>query len=103
MDSECILIHNNVTIAADVTFITHDAISNVLMNMDNKYCETNIVCIEIRDNSFIGSGAIIIQMLELKKNTIVDAVGSLVTKGLEITFISHIERIISINEEDLLE
>ena len=81
MDPECILIHNNVTIAADVTFVTHDAIRHVLGNIDNKYYAPNLGCIEIMDNSFIGLGSIIMPNVRIGKNTIV-AAGSIVTKDV---------------------
>ncbi len=82
MDPECILIHNNVTIAADVTFVTHDAIRHVLGNIDKEYYAPNLGCIEIMDNSFIGLGSIIMPNVRIGKNTIV-AAGSIVTKDVD--------------------
>lgn len=81
MDPKLLYIHDNVTIAANVTFCTHDAIRHVLMNMDEKKYEMNRGAIEIEDNVFIGIGSIILPNVHIGKNVIV-AAGSIVTKDI---------------------
>ena len=81
MNPELVKIHDNVTIAADVTFVTHDAIRHVLMNMDNETYVPHYGCIEIEENAFIGLGTIIMPDVHIGKNTIV-AAGSLVLKDV---------------------
>lgn len=81
MDPECILIHNNVTIAADVTFVTHDAIRHVLSYKYKKDYSMNLGCIEIMDNVFIGLGSIIMPNVRINENVVV-AAGSVVTKDV---------------------
>lgn len=81
MDPEMLLIHDNVTIAADVTFVTHDAIRHVLMYSDKEYYAPNLGCIEVKSNVFIGLGSIIMPNVTIGENVIV-AAGSLVTKDV---------------------
>lgn len=81
MDPECILIHDNVTIAADVTFVTHDAIRHVLMYKYNKRFPKKVGCIEVMDNVFIGIGSIIMPNVRINSNVVV-AAGSVVTKDI---------------------
>lgn len=81
MDPEMILIHDNVSIAADVLFCTHDAIRHVLHYLDNEYYVPHIGCIEIEDNVFIGAGSIIMPNVRIGHNTII-AAGSIVTKDI---------------------
>lgn len=81
MDPKCLLIHNNVTIAAKVNFVTHDAIRHVLVNKYNKPYSMNLGCIEIMDNVFIGLGAIIMPNVRINENVII-AAGSVVTKDV---------------------
>ena len=85
------LIHlgNNVHIASQVTFVTHDAIHLLLNNLqevnncrENKYrFPENIGCIEIGDNCFIGSKAVILPNVKIGNNVIVGA-SSLVNKDI---------------------
>lgn len=74
-----IKIGNNCTISTDVSFITHDASIGLYIGRDN-YSD---ICgrIEIGDNCFIGSGAIILYGVTLPDNTLV-AAGSVVTKSI---------------------
>lgn len=51
-EPELIKIHNNIRIAADVTFYTHDVINKVFSNMDGKDYGLKKGCIEIYDNCF---------------------------------------------------
>lgn len=81
MDPKLVKIHDNVVIAANVYFVTHDAIRHVLMNKNNKWYQMNIGPIEIMDNVFIGLGTIIMPNVRIGKNVIV-AAGSLVTKDI---------------------
>jgi len=77
-----IRIHNNVKIASNVTFVTHDVTHRMLNGMvgEEKYQET-VGCIEIMDNVFIGSNATILYDVKIGPNAIV-AAGSLVTKDV---------------------
>lgn len=73
---------NNVWIASGVTFVPHDVIHRML---NNKYktdeFQEYMGCIEIRDNVFIGSDAILLPNISIGPNTIV-AAGSLVNKSI---------------------
>lgn len=75
---ELISIGNNVWIASDVTFITHDVIHYMLNGMDKNYKFTEkIGCINIEDNVFIGNGTRIMYGVNIGKNSII-AAGSVV-------------------------
>lgn len=83
--AKLISIHNNVRIASNVTFATHDIIHYMLNNRnvsDNseKYSE-NIGCIEIMDNVFIGSNSTIVGGVRIGPNAIV-AAGAVITKDV---------------------
>lgn len=74
---------NNVWIAAQVSFVTHDVIHRML----NNYCEREefgeeIGCIDIRDNVFIGSNVTILPNVTIGPNTIV-AAGAVVSKSIQ--------------------
>ncbi|EHA0993354.1 acyltransferase [Clostridium perfringens] len=79
-------IHNNVRIAANVRFITHDTISLVIDNIP-KYYEKNgrmkyyIGSIEIFDNVMIGANTTILYDVKIGPNAII-AAGSVVTKDV---------------------
>ena len=81
MDPKLLIINDNVTIAANVTFCTHDAIRHVLMYKYKKRCPIYTGCIEIKDNVFIGVGSIIMPDVRIGSNCIV-AAGSVVTKDV---------------------
>lgn len=81
MDPEMLLIHDNVTIAANVMFCTHDAIRHVLYHLEYDYYIPHIGCIEVEDNVFIGAGSIIMPNVLIGSNTII-AAGSVVTKDI---------------------
>lgn len=74
-------IHNNVRIAADVTFYTHDVINSIFSKMDKLDYQTHGSCIEILDNCFIGGKSIIVGNVKIGPNAIVGA-GSVVTKDV---------------------
>lgn len=73
-------IHNNVTVAANVTFITHDIMEYMFNYMDEGYSQY-IGGIEIFDNSFIGANSTIMYNVKIGPNAIV-AAGSVVTKDV---------------------
>lgn len=79
-------IHNNVRIAANVRFITHDMISLVIDNIPEYYNEHGrmkyyIGNIEIFDNVMIGANATIMYDVKIGPNAII-AAGSVVTKDV---------------------
>jgi acetyltransferase-like isoleucine patch superfamily enzyme len=81
--SELIKFHNNIAIARNVDFCTHDIIHTVLNRMHGefKYRE-RIGCIEIMDNVFVGSNSVILYGTKIGPNVIV-ASGSVVVKDCE--------------------
>ena len=81
MDPQMIKIHDNVTIAANVTFCTHDAIRHMLYFKDRGKYVPHMGCIEIEKNVFIGIGSIIMPNVHIGENVIV-AAGSLVLKDI---------------------
>lgn len=56
-EPQLIKFHNNVKIATNVTFYSHDVVNAVFADMDNVSYQTHAGCIEIFDNVFIGGGA----------------------------------------------
>ncbi len=80
-DPKCIRIHNNVKIAADVQFITHDVFYAMFQNMEEgRWCQ-NLACIEVMDNVCIGRNALILPGVRIGPNAII-AAGSVVTKDV---------------------
>ena len=86
LHSKLIGFHNNIMVASNVMFITHDVIHGVLA-FDSKERGDNFVypehlgCIEVMDNVFIGSGTTILGGVRIGPNAIV-AAGSLVNKDV---------------------
>ena len=80
--SNLIHIHNNVKIASNVGFVTHDIIHTMLNGRSGggKFVE-KIGCIEIMDNVFIGSGTRILYDTKIGSNVIIGS-GSLVNKDI---------------------
>lgn len=81
---QLIKFHNNVSIAAGVTFYEHDVINGVFARMSgtkDPRWRTHQSCIEIFDNCFIGGRSILIGNLRIGPNAIV-AGGSVVTKDV---------------------
>ena len=79
---QLISLGDNVWIASNVVFCTHDVIHHMLNNKYNtNYCE-HMGCIEIGDNSFVGANSIILSNVKIGKNTIIGA-GSIVTHDIE--------------------
>lgn len=80
-DPKFIRFHNNVSVAADVTFVNHDVIYLVMRNLDRENDQEAMGCIEVMDNVFIGLGSIILPGVRIGANSIVSA-GSVVTKDV---------------------
>lgn len=61
-DPQFIKLHNNIAVASNVQFVTHDIIQKVFNNesKNEQRYESHLGCIEIMDNVFIGSGTIIL-------------------------------------------
>ena len=79
---KCIAFHNNIVVASNASFLTHDAIHLVL----NRYLKQqkipeNIGCIEIMDDCFIGANSTIMSNVRIGPRAIV-AAGSMVTKNV---------------------
>ncbi len=73
---------NNVTVASDVTFITHDIFHEVLQNLNKGEFTYYARAIEIGDNVFIGSNTTILPNVKIGNNVFIGA-GSVVTKDIE--------------------
>lgn len=80
-DPKFIRFHNNVSVAADVTFVNHDVLYLVLRNLDKRQNSEHMGCIEVMDNVFIGLGAVILSDVRIGPNAVV-AAGSVVTKDV---------------------
>lgn len=84
-----VIIHNNVNIATEVYFCDHEVIQHMLNNVpefvarlpEGKKYPYKTYKIEIFDNVFIGSNAILIGDVKIGPNAIV-AAGSVVTKDV---------------------
>ncbi|WKZ95466.1 acyltransferase [Lacticaseibacillus paracasei] len=75
-------LHNNVVVASNVTFVTHDIIDYMLnYKLRNQEIKPYIGPIEIFDNVFIGSDSIILYDTKIGPNAIV-AAGSVVVKDV---------------------
>jgi len=74
-------IHNNVTVAANVSFITHDIMERMFNAEGNAHFEQYVGSIEIFDNVFIGANSTIMYNVKIGPNAIV-AAGSVVTKDV---------------------
>ena len=80
-------LHNNVRVAANVRFITHDTISLVVDNIEKYYKKYGrmkyyIGNIEVFDNVMIGANSTILYDVKIGPNAIV-AAGSVVTKDVK--------------------
>ena len=82
--SNLVFLHNDVKIASNVGFVTHDIIHTML---NHKYPEKKnafiekVGCIEIMDNVFIGSGTRILYNTRIGSNVIIGS-DSLVNKDV---------------------
>ena len=73
---------NNVWIASQVCFVTHDVIHRMLNNkLGKNEFQEYIGCIDIKDNVFVGANSTILPNVAIGPNTIV-AAGSLVNKSI---------------------
>lgn len=73
---------NNVWIASNVSFVTHDVIHRMLNNVDKEGNYTEKTgCIDIKDNVFVGANTTILYDVSIGPNTIIGA-GSLVNKSI---------------------
>lgn len=81
-DPERIAFGNNVKIAANVAFVTHD-VCHFMLNAkyDTNEFVSNRGCIEIGDNVMIGSGVIILPNVRIGNNVVIGA-GAIVTKDI---------------------
>lgn len=85
--SELIYFHNNIAIARNVDFCTHDVMHVVFNRLLEKKGEhfkfgERIGCIEIMDNVFVGSNAVILYDTRIGPKVII-ASGSVITKDCE--------------------
>lgn len=89
-DPECVILHNNVNVATDVYFCTHDVIHHMLNDVENYVNKLPNGCkkfgyikgsIEIKDNVFIGAKSIIMHDVIIGENSII-AAGSVVSKSI---------------------
>ena len=107
-DPKFIKIGNNVSIASNVTFVTHDIIHYVINNLpnsvlQNRRAESHLGCIEICDNVFIGSNVSIMPNVKINSNCIIGA-GSIVTKDVpEGTIVAGCPAKVIGNFNDLVE
>lgn len=81
MDPKLLKLHDNVTVAANVHFVTHDAIRHVLFYKYHKHFARHLGCIEVMDNVFIGLGSIIMPNVKIGENCVIGG-GSIVTKDI---------------------
>ena len=84
-DPKLIKLGNNISIASNVIFCTHDVIHHVfnyMSDQENKKYTYTVGCIEIGDNVFVGANAIIMPNIKIGKDVIVGA-GSVVTKDIK--------------------
>lgn len=81
--AELISLHDNVIVASNVSFLTHDFTHHMLNRRGGgkKYAE-RVGCIEVMDNVFIGAGTRIIYNVRIGSDVII-AAGSIVTHDLE--------------------
>lgn len=72
--------HNNISVASNVTFLTHDVMHTMFRtkNGEADAFQENVGCIEIFDNVFIGSNTTIVSGVRIGPNAIV-AAGAVVT------------------------
>lgn len=81
MNPKLIKFGNNVAVAADVTFVTHDVIHLIFRQLDSDINIQYRDCIEVGNNVFIGLGAVILGGVKIHHNSII-AAGAVVTKDV---------------------
>lgn len=81
--AKLIKLGNNVRLASNVTFVTHD-VTHIMLNanptLNGTKFKEKIGCIEIQDNVFVGAGSTILYWVRIGSNVIVG--GSLVSKDI---------------------
>lgn len=80
-DPKLLKLHNNISIATNVRFVTHDRIDIMLSGMTGEKFKKKYGCIEVLDNVFIGADSIILPGVRIGPNVIIGA-GSVVTKDV---------------------
>ena len=82
--SNLVYLHDNVWVASNVGFVTHDVIHNMLnakfLGCGNEFVE-RVGCIEVMNNVFIGSGTRILYNTRIGNNVIIGS-DSLVNKDI---------------------
>lgn len=79
---QLISIGNNVIIASNVTFLTHDAVSHVINRSDpGIHLNERAGCIRIGNNCFIGANSMIMYDVNIG-NDVVVAAGAVITKDV---------------------
>lgn len=79
---ELIRIHNNVTIASNVLFITHDGFHTIVNRQTKKKTlQEGVGCIEIGNNVFVGSNVSILYGTKIGNNVLI-AAGSVVNRDI---------------------
>lgn len=117
--SKLIKFHNNIQIASNVSFVTHDAIHGVFNSMKSNNSDTTsskcieyserIGCIEIMDNVFIGTGVIILGNVRIGPNAVVaagavvnyDVPENSVVGGIPAKVIGRFDKLVKKREQDI--
>lgn len=83
-DPKLVWFGDNVTVASDVTFITHDITEKLLNNLNPEsgiYYNYYSAPIKVGNNVFIGSNTVILPNIKIGNNVLIGA-GSVVTKDV---------------------
>lgn len=83
---ELIKLHNNVFLARNVHFETHDMIHSVLNSDGGTKLPEYVGCVEIMDNVFVGSDTTILYGVRIGDHVIIGS-GSLVNRDLESGYV----------------
>ena len=81
-DPYCLCLHNNIAVAANVTFLGHDIINYVQNGMQKEKIYGHKGCIEILDNVFIGANVTICPNVKIGPNAVI-AAGSVIVKDVK--------------------
>lgn len=85
MEPYMVKMHNNVHVLANVTFVTHDIVNNMLRkmpeNQESDFSDYHMGTIELLDNVVVGAESIIMPNVKIGPNAVV-AAGSVVTKDV---------------------
>src|SRR5699024_8450057 len=69
-DPELLKFKDNVVVASDVTFISHDVMHHMFNNLDSNSTAYHMAPIEVGNNVFIGSRSIILPGVRIEDNCI---------------------------------